>query len=363
MATYVPPKINTAFIMYVGLPSATNSSIFQSNPTLASGDAKVSIDGGALANLGTLPAVTPASSKMVKITMASGEMNGDNITIVLSDQTSPPEWADVIINIQTSAQQVDDLATQTSVNTIDDFLDTEVAAIKAKTDQLTFTTSNRVDSQVFGMQADTVTASAIAADAIGSSELAATAASEIATAVRTELATELGRVDVAVSTRASQASVDTIDGIVDAILVDTGTDIPATLTTINGKIDTVDTNVDAILVDTGTDIPASIANLDADVANVDSDLAALVADIGANGSGLTAVPWNSSWDAEVESEVQDALVAYDVATGTDVSGVTPPTADAIADEIETRTLDANIVQVNSIPVDGTGTDNDPWGPV
>lgn len=38
------------------------------------------------------------------------------------------------------------LATQASVNTIDDFLDTEIAAIKTKTDQLTFTTANQVDA-------------------------------------------------------------------------------------------------------------------------------------------------------------------------------------------------------------------------
>jgi hypothetical protein len=56
------------------------------------------------------------------------------------------------------------LATQTSVNTIDDFLDTEIAAIKAKTDSLTFTTANRVDAQVFGMEANTMTAAAAAAD-------------------------------------------------------------------------------------------------------------------------------------------------------------------------------------------------------
>lgn len=31
--------------------------------------------------------------------------------------------------------------------------------------------------------------------------------------------------------------------------------------------------------------------------------------IGANGAGLTAVPWNASWDAEVQSEVNDGLVA------------------------------------------------------
>lgn len=37
-------------------------------------------------------------------------------------------------------------ASQTSLDTVDDLLDTEVAAIKAKTDQLTFTVANRVDS-------------------------------------------------------------------------------------------------------------------------------------------------------------------------------------------------------------------------
>ena len=37
-------------------------------------------------------------------------------------------------------------STQTSVDTIDDLLDTEIAAIKTKTDQLTFTTANKVDS-------------------------------------------------------------------------------------------------------------------------------------------------------------------------------------------------------------------------
>ena len=40
------------------------------------------------------------------------------------------------------------LATQASVNTIDDFLDTEIAAIKSKTDQLTFTTANQIDANI-----------------------------------------------------------------------------------------------------------------------------------------------------------------------------------------------------------------------
>lgn len=56
-----------------------------------------------------------------------------------------------------------------------------------------------------------------------------------------------------------------LDLIVDAILADTNelqTDnIPGTLTTIEGKIDTIDGIVDSILVDTGTTIPAQIDGL------------------------------------------------------------------------------------------------------
>jgi hypothetical protein len=36
--------------------------------------------------------------------------------------------------------------------------------------------------------------------------------------------------------------------------------------------------------------------------------------IGANGAGLSAVPWNSAWDTEVQSECTDALNAYDPPT-------------------------------------------------
>lgn len=39
--------------------------------------------------------------------------------------------------------------------------------------------------------------------------------------------------DASISSRASQTSLDTVDGIVDAILVDTGTDIPASIAALN----------------------------------------------------------------------------------------------------------------------------------
>ena len=57
------------------------------------------------------------------------------------------------------------LATAAALSTVAGYLDTEVAAIKSKTDQLTFSTANRVDCQVYGMETGTVTAAALATDA------------------------------------------------------------------------------------------------------------------------------------------------------------------------------------------------------
>lgn len=44
------------------------------------------------------------------------------------------------------------------------------------------------------------------------------------------------------------------------------------------------------------------------------DIEAQTDDIGVAGAGLSAIPWNAAWDAEVESEVSDALAAYDAPT-------------------------------------------------
>jgi hypothetical protein len=71
-----------------------------------------------------------------------------------------------------------------------------------------------------------------------------------------------------------------------------------------GRLDLI---LDIIAADTTTDIPALIG---APVVSLASDIAAIEAqtdDIGAAGAGLTAVPWNAAWDAEVQSEVNDVF--------------------------------------------------------
>ena len=102
VAPYNPPKTGEDFIFFATLNSMSTVGSFQSNPTIAAGDFQVSKDGGALANLATIPAVTPASSVMVKFTLSATEMTADNVTIIGIDQTAPKEWADFAVNIVTT---------------------------------------------------------------------------------------------------------------------------------------------------------------------------------------------------------------------------------------------------------------------
>lgn len=101
-APYNPPKKNEDFIVRVALRDAAIPSRFKSSPTIAAGDFKVDKDGGGLSNLSTLPSVDPSGTKLVKITLSSTEMNADVVTVICSDQTDPPEWADLVFSIPTT---------------------------------------------------------------------------------------------------------------------------------------------------------------------------------------------------------------------------------------------------------------------
>jgi len=88
-APYNPPVKNEDFIIGIGLEDSSNPGQFKVNPTIATGDFQVSKDFGAFANLTTLPTVTPASGRQVKISLSATEMNADNVTIQCVDQTDP----------------------------------------------------------------------------------------------------------------------------------------------------------------------------------------------------------------------------------------------------------------------------------
>jgi hypothetical protein len=97
-----PPRKNVSFTFAVALPDMANPGKFKVSPTIAAGDAKVDIDGAGFNNLATLPDVQPAASRRVRVQLSAGEMNGDVITVQCVDQTSPAEWAEVIVVIDTA---------------------------------------------------------------------------------------------------------------------------------------------------------------------------------------------------------------------------------------------------------------------
>lgn len=100
-APFNPPQKGEDFIFYIALNDEATPGSFKANPTIAAGDFKVSKDGGAFANLATLPDVDPNSGVAVKISLSATEMDADNVVVTGIDQTATKEWSDFFYNIIT----------------------------------------------------------------------------------------------------------------------------------------------------------------------------------------------------------------------------------------------------------------------
>ncbi len=158
-------------------------------------DAKVASDVTIASVTGSVGSVTGAVGSVTgavgSVTGAVGSVASGGITaasFAANAINAAKLDPDVTTELQAGLATASALATvsafvDTEVAAILAAVDTEVAAIKAVTDQITFGTANRVNSQVYGIESGAITATSIAADAIGASELAADAATEIATAV------------------------------------------------------------------------------------------------------------------------------------------------------------------------------------
>lgn len=78
-----------------GIPLITKGAMdYKANPTLAAGDVKVSKDGGASANITTLPSTAPAGETLVRVSLSATEMQAKMVIITFIDQTASKEWED-----------------------------------------------------------------------------------------------------------------------------------------------------------------------------------------------------------------------------------------------------------------------------
>jgi hypothetical protein len=266
---------------------------------------------------------------------------------------------------------VSGLATASALTTVD----TEVGQIKAKTDQLTFTVANQVDANALtggGGGGGSATSSnqttiinhltdikgagwtstdnlaeitedvtGLNGDAMRGTDGASTTTPPTAAAIYSEFTSgsneDAFKADV--SGLATASALSTVDGNVDAILVDTGTTLPSTLSTIEGKVDTVDSNVDSVLADTGTSLPSTLSTIESKIDTVDNNVDAVLVDTG------TSLPTTLS---TIEGKVDTVDTNVDsvlVDTGTTL----PSTLSTMEGKIDT--VDGN---VDAVLVD-TGT--------
>lgn len=103
----VPVK-NVAFDFYVTLGDSADPDTFKINPTIAAGDFTISKDGGSFTNLTTLPVVTPAASRLVKVSLNATEMNADSVNVQAVDQTGA-EWQNIMVAIDVPTTSTDTL--------------------------------------------------------------------------------------------------------------------------------------------------------------------------------------------------------------------------------------------------------------
>ena len=243
---------------YLTLPSRATAYSMQVTPTIVAGDVKVVKDGGAPANIATLPTV---SGTVVTYTLSATETNADSILVLFKDQAGD-EWVDVTVKIETEASggggltlaeieastvlakeatlstlsstnQSEHDATQSAIAAIPPPLDSTATQAAAAAALVAY--DGVVVSDLSGLATATNVTNAQTAiiaeidaiptnplltndarlnnlDAAVSTRLASAsytvpiAAGTIADAVRTELTTELGRVDVAISSRLASAS-------------------------------------------------------------------------------------------------------------------------------------------------------------
>ena len=207
MAIYYAPY-GTAWVLQGYQLVDRTTGQYKTTPTLAAGDFKIEKDGGAAANLTTLPTVTPSGGSSIKLSFSAAEMQCQQAVIRMVDQAGA-EWNDDCIHLFTvgdpsAFMQLDTFAATVGLSAgaisqivagVWDALRAEHVAVgsfgegvSSVQGDVTGDVGGNVDGNVGGnvtgsvgsVAAGGITASSFAADAISSSAVAAAAAQKMA---------------------------------------------------------------------------------------------------------------------------------------------------------------------------------------
>lgn len=294
-------KQSTAVDIKVGpFLDSTDGNTVEGGLTITQPDIRLSKNGGAFAQKGSAQTLSHNENGWYTVNLSTTDTNTlGTLVVAIHESGALPVWQTFMV---------------VSANTWDSFFSTDaldVSLIQWLGTAPNALVSSRVDASVGAMASNVLTATAINADAITAAKVAADVSAEIADAVWDEDATAhqtqgtfgqaIGdpaadnttiwgavnsNLDATVSSRASQTSVDTVDGIVDAILVDTGT-------TLDGKVNDIQSRLPAAL-DSGR-MSSNMGALNGSTTAADNLLAGalgLVASTCTTGSSTTSVVTN-----------------------------------------------------------------------
>lgn len=125
-------KKNSLYYLAFPMVSKTTPETFATGETVTD-TAYYKDGGGAWTSLAITDTVAEiGTTGMYEIDLTAAELNHDMVIVKMTSTNA----ADTAFLFRLNANGIDDLATQTSVNIIDDFLDTEIAAILADTNEL-----------------------------------------------------------------------------------------------------------------------------------------------------------------------------------------------------------------------------------
>jgi len=250
-----------------------------------------------IANNATAANITRISGSAVSTSTAQLGVNAVNIGGTA--QTGRDIGASVLLSSGTGTGQV----TLTSGRVNADITHIATAAVSTSTAQLGV---NVVQAGATAWGSGAITAGSIASDAITAAKIADGAIDAATFATGAITATAIAADAIGASELAADAVAEIQSGL-------------STLTA----------------ADVRTAVGLASANLDTQL----SAISGYVDDIGAAGAGLTAIPWNAAWDAEVQSECNDAIVANNL----DHLILTAVTSGVVAD----NSIIAKIVSKNA----------------
>jgi hypothetical protein len=313
--------------------------IFDADGDLVTGatglDSEVSKDGGTFADCTNEATEIATNSGMYYLDLTSTEMNADTVAIIVKTSSSgakttpiviyPEEAGDVRVNVTQvngTTQTAGDLAAL--INTVDDFLDTEIAAIKAKTDNLP---SDPADASDIASSFTTVNTKLDTIDDFLDTEIAA-----IKAKTDNLPSDPADASDIASSFSTVNTKLDTIDDFLDteiaAIKTKTdnlpsdpadASDIASSFSTVNTKLDTIDdfldTEVAAIKAKTDNlpSDPADASDVASSFSTVNSTLSTIAGYIDTEVSAIKAktdnLPASPASTSDVLAQVNAALDA------------------------------------------------------